>query len=129
MIGTRTRAATCGSTSATTDAPDYGFLVAVAMGPLATGKAPPRYEQLTLRSEGDAFHLAFLTRLLRLDHAAYNAAIGIALHLLDAPDFKAAHALLCDALARVPVITGPQLDALLGPHLARLQPEGAARAA
>jgi hypothetical protein len=36
---------------------------------------------------------------------------------------KAAHALICQALSKVPVITGAELRELLGPHLARLQPE------
>jgi hypothetical protein len=108
---------------------DLGIVIAAAMGPLAEGDPPPSWPPDPDSIERDERNLAILVEYLELDESDYKAAIAIAAHLLDDPDVKAAHALLCQALHRVPVITGEQLRELLGPHLARLQPEEVDRAA
>jgi hypothetical protein len=112
---------------------DFGCLIASLMGPMAAGEAPPVWP-LNPEGSGDERTMAILVKHLGLDWSGYQLAIGIAAARLDWHAAKAAHALLCQALHRVPVITGDQLRELLGPHLlARLQheeqPEEAASAA
>jgi hypothetical protein len=113
----------------TNSSADYGIVIADMMGPMAAGDPPPSWPPDPDAIEKDERNLAILVEYLELDETAYKFAIAIAAHLLDDPEVKAAHALLCQALHRVPVITGEQLRELLGPHLARLQPEEAANAA
>jgi hypothetical protein len=98
----------------------YGCLIAVLMGPMSAGDPPPVWP-LDPHSSGDERALAVLVDYLALDRGGYQAAIDSAALWLDWHEAKGAMALLGQALARVPVITGDQLRELLGPRLARLQ--------
>jgi hypothetical protein len=90
---------------------DYGYLIGVLMGPLAEGRViawPPSKD-----ASGDERAAALLVDFLDLSESDYKAALWIAGHLLEEPETKGMHALVCQALSRVPVITGPQLRELL----------------
>jgi hypothetical protein len=108
---------------------DLGIVIADMMGPMAAGEPPPSWPPDPDSLLRDERNLAILVDYLELDETDYRAAIALAAHLLDDPDVKAAHALLCQALWRAPVITGEQLRELLGPRLARLQHKEVAHAA
>jgi HK97 family phage prohead protease len=110
-----------GITSAHRDAEDLTLadVVATAMGPLAEGKAPPRWKPQRGTPASDEDVMAALVEYLDLTETDYNAALAVAAHLLGDPQIKATHALICSALATVPVLNERQLRELLGPHLDR----------
>jgi hypothetical protein len=105
--------------------PDLGYLVAVLMGPMAAGDPPPEWPR-DPKAVGDEHNMAVLVDYLAVDQDGYQTAIHYARGWLDWHEAKGAMALLGQALSRVPVISGDQLEELLGPRLARLQPEEAA---
>jgi hypothetical protein len=103
---------------------DLGHLIAVVLGPMASGSPPPRWKPRRDADDSDEVAAAALVEHLGLAENDYRAAIAIAGHLLDDPRFKTAHALLCAALARVPVLDARQLRELLGPRLEDFELEG-----
>ena len=105
------------------------FLVGQLMGPMASGDAPPAWKPKHTGKGDDESAIATMVDHLGLDEADYDKTVKIARELLEAPDVKAAHDLLCHALERVPAMTGNQIEELLGPHLERIRPEGVADAA
>ena len=91
------------------------------MGPIAGGDQPPPWPPDRDSLVTDEHNAAVLVEHLGLCEHEYEAAIIIARTWLDSHNVKAASALLSQALFKVPVITGDQLEELLGPHLARLR--------
>ncbi len=79
--------------------------------------------ELTLRTTGDDFQIAFQTRLLKLTERDYEAACEEAKDALTNPDAAAAVTLLGRALARVRVISGAEVEELLSDYMPRLRPE------
>lgn len=108
---------------------DYGCVIALLMGPMNAGDPPPAWPPAPDSTTQDERNLAILVDHLGLSESDYKAAIAFAAFDLDWHAVKGAMALLGQALHRVPVITGDQLRDLLGPHLARLQPEEMTHAA
>ena len=93
------------------------------MGPLAGGDPPPPWPPDRDSLSTDEQVAAVLVEHLGLCEHDYEAAIIIARTWLDSHNVKGACALLSQALLRVPVISGDQLEELLGPRLARLRHE------
>ncbi len=102
---------------------DYGYLIACLMGPIAGGDPPPPWPPDRDSLDTDEHNAAVLVEHLGLCEHDYEAAIIIARTWLDSHNVKAASAVLGQALFKVPVISGAQLEELLGPHLARLRGE------
>jgi hypothetical protein len=95
------------------------WFVAILLGPICEpGRQeswPPTFDVLHREHlEGDVAQLAVLARYLKLDRAKYNAHVAIAYHVADTVPFKELHALLADAVCRVPALTGDQLRMLIG---------------
>ena len=96
------------------------------MGPMAAGDQPPAWPPDRKAATRDERNLAILAEHLDLSESDYRAAIGIAATWLDWHEVKGACALLGLALSKVPVISGRQLEQLLGPRRwARLRDEEA----
>ena len=105
---------------------DYGCVVALLMGPMAAGDPPPAWPPDPGSTTQDERNLATLVEHLDLSEGDYRAAIAFAATWLDWHEVKGACALLGQALGRVPVISGRQLEELLGPdRLARPRHEEA----
>lgn len=102
---------------------DYGTLIACLMGPMAAAEPPPSWPPDPDSLVPDERYMATLVRHLQLTETEYLFAIEFARLWLDWHEVKGAMALLGQALYRVPVISGDQLNELLGPRLARLQHE------
>jgi hypothetical protein len=103
---------------------DYGYLIAGLMGPMNAGDPPPPWPPDRDSNDTDERNAAVLVEHLELSRSDYLGACAIAEFLLDWHECKGAMALLGQALHRVPVITGEQLEELLGPRrLARLRRE------
>ena len=101
---------------------DYGVLIAGLMGPMNGGDLPPPWPPDPDSANRDERNAATLVRHLDLDRSDYKAACAFAEVWLDWREVKGACALLGQALSRVPVISGRQLEQLLGPdRLARLR--------
>jgi hypothetical protein len=100
---------------------DYGYLIACLMGPIAGGHPPPSWPSDRDSPVTDEHVAAVLVEHLGLCEREYEAAIVFARTWLDWHEVKGASALLGQALHRVPVISGAQLEELLGPRLARLR--------
>ena len=106
---------------------DYGCVIALVMGPMAAGDPPLAWPPDPDSAIRDERNLATLVEHLNLSEGDYRAAIAFAATWLDWHEVKGACALLGQALGRVPVISGRQLEELLGPErLARLRHEEAA---
>ena len=97
----------------------FGHVVAILMGPMAEGEAPPSWPPLPdIESTlSDQHALCVLANHLRLTEADYWAAVALAAHCLDDPTVKAAHALIADALGERGELTDRDVRDLLGPDL------------
>ena len=96
----------------------YGRLVATLMGPMAEGQPPPAWPPLPdLYGHNDEHIAATLVSHLRLSKADYMAAVALAAHQLDDPLVKAAIAQVAHALGQTGVLTGQQIEQLLGPNM------------
>jgi hypothetical protein len=118
---TRERPDEAGSTSfdfpASPDVDLFGHLVAVLMGPLASGEPVPPWPLAPDPYSTDHLGIARLVNHLGLGKSDYEAALALAAHHLDDPLVKSAIATVADALGERGVLTDRQVRDALGPHL------------
>jgi hypothetical protein len=95
-----------------------GHLVAVLMGPMATGEQPPAWPPLPdMHGNNDEQVVLTLVSHLKLTKPEYMAAVALAAHWLDDPLVKAAVAKLAHALGQTGSLTDAQVRDVLGTGL------------